>query len=119
MPFFLVLVVGLTFVVAARDIYQPAHPQVTPEGFLNWWSPQNPPVFSAWAYGLWAAIIGAFFLLWWRPFWQSRLIVSWGMAVGNDRLCVHRQRRELLVFLHYLSAAFILIHSFMVSDDPV
>jgi len=27
---------------------------------------------------LWALVIGAPFLLWWRPFWQSVLIVSWG-----------------------------------------
>ena len=58
LSFFLLLIVGLTMVVAARVIYQPVHTQVTPDGHLNWWSPQNPPVFSPWAYGLWAAVTG-------------------------------------------------------------
>lgn len=57
LPFFLLLIVGLTIVVAARVIYQPSYTQVTSEGHLNWWSPRNPPVFLAWAYGLWAAVI--------------------------------------------------------------
>ena len=61
-PFFLLLVVGLAIVVAARVIYQPTYTQVTEQGHLNWWSPHNPPVYYAWSYGLWAVVIGAPFL---------------------------------------------------------
>src|SRR6187399_1798880 len=50
LPFFLLLTVGLTIVVTARLVYQPIFTQLTPQGHLNWWSPRNPPVFSAWAY---------------------------------------------------------------------
>lgn len=77
-PFFLLLFLGLGMVVAARVIYQPTHTQITPQGHLNWWSGSNPPVYVPWAYALWAAVIGAPFLLWWRPMWQALLIVSWG-----------------------------------------
>ena len=97
--FFIVLTLGLTIVVAARVIYQPTYSQVTPQGHLNWWSPQNPPVFLAWAYGLWAAVIGAPFVLWWRPWWQALLIVSWGWASGNRGFFADRQCRQLLVLL--------------------
>ncbi len=78
LSFFALLVVGLTMVVAVRVIYHPTHTVITPQGHLNWYSPRNPPVFLAWAYGLWALVIGAPFLLWWRPFIQSLIIVSWG-----------------------------------------
>ena len=77
-PFFVLLIGGLTIVVVARGLYQPTYTQVTPQGHLNWWSPSNPPVFVPWAYALWGTVIGAPFLLWWRPFWQSLLVVSWG-----------------------------------------
>jgi len=49
LPFFLLLIVGLTTVVLARAIHQPTYTQVTPQGHLNWWSPRNPPVFVPWA----------------------------------------------------------------------
>lgn len=78
LAFLLLLFAGLTMVVGARLINQPVHTQITPQGHLNWWSPQNPPVYSPWTYGLWAALIGSPFLLWWRPFRESLLIVSWG-----------------------------------------
>src|SRR5579863_4941470 len=51
LPFFLLLLVGLTMVVAARVLYQPSYTQVTPQGHLNWWSPRNPPVYPPCAYG--------------------------------------------------------------------
>lgn len=76
--FAFLLFAGLAFVIAVRWAYQPLYTQVTPQGYLNWWSPQNPPVYEWWVYSLWAGIIGMPFLLWWRPFWQSLLIVSWG-----------------------------------------
>jgi len=77
LPLFLLLLVGLTMVVAARVIYQENCTQVTPQGHLSRWPPQNSPVFSPWAYGLLGVMIGAPFLFWWRPFLQSWLIVSW------------------------------------------
>jgi hypothetical protein len=64
-PFYFLLILGLAIVVVARTVYQPTHTQITPTGHLNWYSAQNPPVFVAWAYGLWAVVIGAPFLLWW------------------------------------------------------
>ncbi len=117
LPFFLLLILGLTFVVAARLVYQPEHTQVTPEGFLNWWSPQNPPVFAAWAYGLWAAIIGAPFLVWWRPFWQSLLIVSWGWLWAIIGYILTDSAASYWCFFVTFYAAFILVYSFMVPDD--
>lgn len=77
-PFLLLLLAGLAFVVAVRLFYWPVYTQVTPQGYLNWWAPRNPPVYELWVYSLWAGIIGLPFLLWWRPFWQSLVIVSWG-----------------------------------------
>ncbi len=76
--FFILLLAGLAFVVAVRLYYWPEFTQVTPQGYLNWWSRDNPPHYDPWVYSLWATIIGLPFLLWWRPFWQSLLIVSWG-----------------------------------------
>lgn len=76
--FGLLLVAGLAFVVLHRLYYWPWFTQVTPQGYLNWWSPQNPPYYHPWFYALWAFLIGAPFLLWWRPLWQALAIVSWG-----------------------------------------
>ena len=56
-PFYFLLILGLAFVVVIRAVYQPTHTQITPEGHLNWYSPQKPPGFVAWAYGLWAVVI--------------------------------------------------------------
>ena len=117
LAFFLLLIVGLTIVVLARVIYRPAYTQVTPEGHLNWWSPRNPPVFAAWAYGLWGAAIGAPFLLWWRPFWQSLLIVSWGWFWAGASFVLTDSAASHWCFFVSFYAAFVLVYSFMVKDD--
>ena len=116
--FFLVLILGLAFVVIARIVYHPTYTQVTPEGHLNWWSPRNPPVFSIWAYGLWAVVIGAPFLLWWRPFWQSLLIVSWGWIWATVSFILTDSAASHWCFFVSFYAAFVLIYSFMVRDAP-
>ncbi|MFT4628378.1 MAG: hypothetical protein ACI8PZ_007073 [Myxococcota bacterium] len=69
---------ALVMVLGARANHQPICTAVTPEGYLNWWSPTNPPEFWLPSYSLWAMVIGAPFLLWWRPRWQAPVIVSWG-----------------------------------------
>jgi hypothetical protein len=117
-PFFLLLVLGLGIVVAARATYQPSYTQVTPEGHLNWWSPQNPPVFSPWGYGLWAVVIGAPFLLWWRPFWQSLLIVSWGWLWALVSFVLTDSAASHWCFFVSFYAAFVLIYAFMATDAP-
>ena len=118
MPFYLLLMLGLTIVVAARVVYQPTHTQVTPEGHLNWYSPQNPPVFVPWAYVLWAFVIGAPFLLWWRPFWQSVLIVSWGWIWATLSYIYTDSAASFWCFYVSFYAAFVLVYASMVSDDP-
>jgi hypothetical protein len=118
LPFFLLLFAGLAMVVAARLIDQPAYTQVTPDGHLNWWSPHNPPVFSPWAYGLWAAVIGAPFLLWWRPFWQALLIVSWGWLWAIASFLLTDSAASHWCFFVGFYAAFILVGSFLVKDKP-
>jgi hypothetical protein len=117
-PFFLLLVLGLTMVVAARVIYQPTCTQVTPQGHLNWWSPRNPPVFSAWAYGLWAAVIGAPFLFWWRPMWQSVLIVSWGWFWALVSFLWTDSAASHWCFFVTFYAGFVFVYAVMVRDAP-
>ncbi len=117
-PFYLLLMLGLTIVIAVRVVYQPTHTQVTPEGHLNWYSPQNPPVFVHWAYGLWALVIGAPFLLWWRPFWQSVLIVSWGWIWATVSYIYTDSAASYWCFYVSFYAAFVLVYASMVSDDP-
>lgn len=112
------LLLGLAIVVSARVIEQPAHTLVTPQGRLNWWSPRNPPVFSPWAYGLWAFVIGAPFLLWWRPFWQSLLIVSWGWAWATLSFLVSDSAASHWCFFVSFYAAFVLGYALLVKDDP-
>jgi hypothetical protein len=115
--FILLLILGLTIVVAARVIYRPTFTQVTPEGHLNWWSPRNPPVFVAWAYGLWAAVIGAPFLFWWRPWWQALLIVSWGWAWALVSYILTDSAASHWCFFVSFYAAFVLVYAFMVRDE--
>ncbi len=117
-PFYLLLIVGLAIVVASRTLYQPTYTQVTPQGHLNWWSPQNPPVFSPWAYGLWGLVIGAPFLLWWRPFWQSVLIVSWGWFWATLSFIYTDSAASYWCFFVSFYAAFVLIYALMTPDDP-
>lgn len=117
LPFFLLLTLGLAIVIAARAIYWPQFTQVTPEGHLNWWSPQNPPVFYAWSYGLWAMVIGAPFLLWWRPFWQSVLIVSWGWFWATLSFLLTDSAASYWCFFVSFYAAFVLIYAWMVPDE--
>jgi hypothetical protein len=108
----------LTIVVTARVIYQPTYTQVTPEGHLNWWSLRNPPVFAPWAYGLWAFVIGAPFWLWWRPFWQALLIVSWGWAWAIGSYLLTDSAASHWCFFVSFYAAFVLIYAFMAKDSP-
>lgn len=115
-PFYLLLILGLTIVVAARVVYWPTFTQVTPQGHLNWWSDRNPPVFLIWAYGLWAVVIGAPFLIWWRPFWQSLLIVSWGWFWATFSYLATDSAASYWCFYVSFYAAFVLIYAFMVSD---
>lgn len=117
-PFFVLLVLGLTIVVVARGLYQPTYTLVTPEGYLNWWSPRNPPVFSAWAYGLWGAVIGAPFLFWWRPFWQSLLIVSWGWLWATVSFILTDSAATHWCFFVSFYAAFVLVYALMMRDKP-
>jgi hypothetical protein len=118
LPFFLLLILGLTMVVAARVMYQPSYTQVTPHGHLNWWSLRNPPIFSAWAYGLWAVVIGAPFLLWWRPFWQGLLIVSWGWLWAIVSFLYTDSAASHWCFFVAFYAAFILVYSSKLKDEP-
>ena len=115
-PFFLLLFLGLAMVIAARLAYQPSFTQVTPEGHLNWWSSCNPPTFSPWAYGLWALVIGAPFLLWWRPFWHSLLIVSWGWFWAWVSFYYTDSAASYWCFFVSFYAAFMLIYALMVND---
>ena len=114
--FCLLLIIGLTIVVLARVVHHPTHTQVTPHGHLNWWSHNNPPVFSAWSYGLWAAVIGTPFLLWWRPLWQGLLIVSWGWMWATLSYLFTDSAASHWCFFVSFYAAFVLVYSFMVSD---
>jgi len=116
--FRLLLLLGLGIVVAARVIYQPMYTQVTPQGHLNWWSPTNPPEFSPWAYGLWALVIGAPFLLWWRPVWQSLLIVSWGWGWATLSYLTTDSAASHWCFFVSFYAAFVLVYALCVKDDP-
>ncbi len=118
LPFFLLLIVGLTIVVSARVITHPTYTQVTPHGHLNWWSPRNPPVFPAWAYGLWAGVIGAPFLFWWRPFWQGLLIVLWGWLWAIASFILTDSAASHWCFFVAFYAAFVLVYSFKVMDEP-
>ena len=118
LPFFVLLIAGLTMVVASRVIYQPTHTQVTPEGHLNWWSPRNPPVYYAWAYGLWGILIGTPFLLWWRPLWQALLIVSWGWLCAVVSYLLTDSAASHWCFFVSFYAAFTLIYACMVKDPP-
>lgn len=117
-PFYGLLILGLTIVVAARVIYHPTYTQVTPQGHLNWWSLQNPPFYPAWAYGLWAAVIGAPFLLWWRPLWQALAIVSWGWAWAIVSYLLTDSAASHWCFFVSFYAAFVLIYASMVPDYP-
>lgn len=118
LPFFLLLLAGLAVVLAARIIYQPTHSQVTPHGHLNWWSAQNPPDFRAWAYSLWGFLIGLPFLLWWRPFWQSLLIVSWGWVFAAIGYLFTDSAASYWCFYVSFYAGFVLIYALMVPDRP-
>jgi len=117
LPFISLLLVGLAIVVSARVIHQPTHTLVTPQGHLNWWSARNPPVFSPWAYGLWAVVIGAPFLLWWRPLWQSLLIVSWGWGWATLSYLVTDSAASHWCFFVSFYAAFVLVYSLLVKDE--
>jgi hypothetical protein len=117
-PFFVLLILGLAIVTVARGLHQPTHTQVTPQGYLNWWSPRNPPVFVPWAYALWGAVIGAPFLLWWRPFWQGLLIVSWGWFWATVSFLLTDSAASHWCFFVSFYAAFVLVYALMVPACP-
>jgi hypothetical protein len=117
-PFFALLILGLTIVTVARVLYHPTYTQVTPQGHLNWWSPGNPPVFAPWAYALWGAVIGAPFLVWWRPFWQSLLIVSWGWVWATVSFLRTDSAASHWCFFVSFYAAFVLVYALLVRDKP-
>jgi hypothetical protein len=117
-PFYFLLILSLAIVVVVRIVYQPTHTQITPTGHLNWYSAQNPPVFVAWAYGLWAVVIGAPFLLWWRPVWQGIMIVLWGWLWAIVAFLISDSAASYWCFFVTFYAAFVLVYSFMVSDEP-
>lgn len=114
--FYGLLILALVLVVLARVVYQPTHTQVTPEGHLNWFSPRNPPVFEPWTYGLWALVIGAPFLLWWRPLWQAGAIVAWGWLWSLLSFLFTDSAASHWCFFVTFYAAFVLIYSFMAGD---
>lgn len=118
LPFFLLLALGLAIVVISRVVYHPPETQVTPQGHLNWWSLRNPPVFPAWAYSLWAVVIGAPFLLWWRPLWQALLIVSWGWVWAVVGFWLTDSAASYWCFHVSFYAAFVLIYAWMTPDPP-
>lgn len=118
LPFFLLLLAGLALVVGARAVYQPSYTQVTPDGHLNWWSPANPPVYVAWSYALWAAVIGAPFLLWWRPLSHAAVIVSWGWLWATVSFMVSDSAASYWCFFVTFYALFLLVASFWVKDEP-
>lgn len=117
LPFYLLLIAGLSMVVAARVVYQPSITQVTPGGHLNWWSPQNPPFYPGWAYGLWALVIGAPFLLWWRPLWQSLLIVFWGWLCATVAYFVSDNPASYWCFYVSFYAVFVIVYAVMAGDE--
>jgi len=67
---------------------------------------------------LWAATIGLPFLLWWRPFWQAALIVSWGWAWAIISYLITDSAASHWCFFVSFYAAFTLIYAFMVKDPP-
>jgi hypothetical protein len=117
-PFYALLLLGLSIVIVARVVYHPTHTQVTSGGHLNWWSPQNPPHFAPWAYGLWAFTIGAPFLIWWRPVWQALLIVCWGWMWAVISFLISDSAASHWCFFVSFYAAFVLLYAVMVRDVP-
>ena len=117
LSFCVLLIVSVTMVLTVRMIYQPSCTQVTPQGHLNWWSPQNPPVFPIGAYAAWALLIGAPFLLWWRPVWQSLVIVSWGWFWAAVSYVLTDSAASYWCFFVSFYAAFVVIYAFMVKDS--
>lgn len=116
--FYLLMVLGLFLVALGRFYYQPIYTQVTPQGYLNWWSPQNPPLYEPWAYSLWALVIGLPFLIWWRPFWQSLLMVSWGwLWAALSYIFTDNAASNWCFFVSFYSL-FLVAYAFMIPDLP-
>jgi hypothetical protein len=63
-------------------------------------------------------VIGAPFLLWRRPFWQSLLIVSWGWFWATLSFLLTDSAASHWCFFVTFYAAFVLIYSFIASDQP-
>jgi hypothetical protein len=114
--FFLLLTYAFIHVVLSRIINNPIYTQVTPGGGLNWFSQFNPPIVSPWAYALWALVIGAPFLLWWRPFCQALLIVTWGWFLATISYVITDSPASYWCFFITSYALFVLIWSFMLKD---
>lgn len=114
--FFLLLFGALALVCVGRLYYWPVYTQVTPQGYLNWWSPQNPPVYVGWAYSLWALIIGAPFLLWWRPFWQGLVIVAWGWLWALISFLFTDNAASNWCFFVSFYSIFLLVYALLIPD---
>jgi hypothetical protein len=114
--FYLLLLAGLAFVLICRFFYWTWYTQVTPQGYLNWWSPQNPPMYQGWAYSLWALIIGLPFLLWWRPFWQALLIVSWGWLWALLSFLFTDNAASNWCFFVSFYSIFLLVYALLIPD---
>ena len=58
------------------------------------------------------------FLLWWRPFWQSLLIVSWGWGWATLSYLVTDSAASHWCFFVSFYAVFVLVYALLVKDDP-
>jgi hypothetical protein len=63
-------------------------------------------------------VIGAPFLLWWRPAWQALLIVSWGWLWAIASFVFTDSAASHWCFFVVFYAAFVFVASFIVRDEP-
>jgi hypothetical protein len=116
--FFLLLIYAVVHVVVNRIINNPIYTQVTPQGFLNWYSAVNPPQISPWIYMLWGLTIGAPFLLWYRPLRQALMIVGWGLFLGVIAFVLTDSPASFWCFFVFSYALFVLVWSRSLKDRP-
>ena len=116
LSFAAVFLAGFATVAWARFTYNPPCSALTPQGYVNWWSAQNPPDYPPLVYALWALFIGASFLLWWRPLWQALTIVSFGWVWAWASYVLTDNAASNWCFFVSLYAVFVLIYAFMVPD---
>jgi len=65
---------------------------------------------------LWALIIGLRFLLWWRPFWQSVVIVFWGWLWATLSYLFTDNAASNWCFFVSFYALFLLAYALMIPD---